>query len=72
MLDKIAEYRERAAYCREMAEDAPREDLKVGWLDLAAKWLEMAGLRTSDGKHFNEPIPKVKLAPVQASPGQRP
>jgi len=69
MLDRIAEYRERAAYCRERADDAPREDLKVGWLDLAGKWLEMAGLRTSDGSHFNEPIPKTKPAPDPAQTG---
>ena len=64
MVDKIAEYRERATYCRKMADDTRREDLKVGWLDLAARWLEMAGLRTPDGGKFSEPVPKAKLTLV--------
>jgi hypothetical protein len=35
-------YREKAEYCSKMARDAPTQDLRDKWLNLAAVWLSMA------------------------------
>ena len=35
-------YRERAAYCREMAAKAPTEQIRADWLRTAEVWLQMA------------------------------
>jgi hypothetical protein len=43
MSDKAEEYLSRADYCRNMAETARTEEVKAGWLNLAEKWLGMAG-----------------------------
>ena len=36
-------FRQRATYCREMAEKALTQELKADWLKLAETWLTMAG-----------------------------
>lgn len=35
--------RQRAAFCREMAEKAPTPELKADWLRIAETWLVLAG-----------------------------
>ncbi len=42
MLEKSEDYQQRAVYCRQMAEEINSESLKVGWLELAQIWLDMA------------------------------
>lgn len=51
MFEELVDYRERAAYCRTMSEDASTEGLKASWLELAQKWLDMAHIyRQSEAK----------------------
>jgi hypothetical protein len=38
----IFDYRERAAYCRQMADRAPTRQIKADWLRTAEVWLQMA------------------------------
>ena len=43
-------YRERVAYCREMAEQAPNEEIKADWLRTAETWLFMAAEHARKGE----------------------
>lgn len=40
-MDKFEEYRQNAAYCRHMSEQAGSAEIKANWLALAEKWLAM-------------------------------
>ena len=39
------DFQQRAAYCREMAEKALSDELKVSWLTTAEMWLQMASAK---------------------------
>lgn len=43
-MDKSEEYRQNAAYCRQMSEQASSAEIKANWLALAEKWLAMLPL----------------------------
>lgn len=40
-MDKSEEYRQNAAYCRQMSEQASSAEIKANWLALAEKWIAM-------------------------------
>ena len=53
-------YRQRAAFCREMAHKAPTPELKADWLGLAEIWLTIASNSMAQSEAQFEAVASAK------------